>query len=479
MDGGSLILQLPRPGEPELATLPGMAVPAPREAVQTVQTPGALGLPDTSMARPTALQQPAAWSYSMNAAGVSEADYPGVSVKASNGGFPGAAGDGVTNDTAAIQRALNMGGKVYIPAGTYLVSSELLVPSDTLVQGDGPASRLLAAPIWTGTNGAFLINAHGLTALPPGTPIGFPFVEHDIIIRDLQFDYGNSNIVQNAAPKAVAMVAVQRATVTGCLFQLRGANNAVAFIGCDTTIVAQCAAYDFINCAWDFWTNPKRGSVINCYAQTATTCQMINFNPDATGMNNAIADTLLVQNCVNVCTGPIVNGSQIEPLGLITGGRVRNVIVTDSVFQNCSLLLRGDTANVVISNNLFLNPLGPLEVITAYPYNSGTGANIAIVGNMVIGAATTSGNQGVIRIEAPGFNISGNIVTGTFTAWAIETGSFTGGLLYANLASPQYTALSAPIMPLVSAASDAAAGTAGVPVQGLYQNAGVVHMRVS
>lgn len=33
--------------------------------------------------------------------------------------------------------------------------------------------------------------------------------------------------------------------------------------------------------------------------------------------------------------------------------------------------------------------------------------------------------------------------------------------------------------PLVSAASDGAAATAGVPVGGLYQNSGVVHVRLS
>ncbi|MBI3548191.1 MAG: fibronectin type III domain-containing protein [Elusimicrobia bacterium] len=61
----------------------------------------------------------------------------------------GAKGDGVTDDTAAIQAALDSvkigGGTVYIPAGTYIVSpigktNALVVYSNMLITGDGPTS---------------------------------------------------------------------------------------------------------------------------------------------------------------------------------------------------------------------------------------------------------------------------------------------------------------------------------------------------
>ena len=35
----------------------------------------------------------------------------------------GAAGDGLTNDTAAIQKAINDGGMVYFPAGVYVTGT--------------------------------------------------------------------------------------------------------------------------------------------------------------------------------------------------------------------------------------------------------------------------------------------------------------------------------------------------------------------
>ena len=49
-----------------------------------------------------------------------------------------AVGDGVTDDTAAIQAALNTGNRIYCPAGTYLISNALTVTaSNTGLVGDG------------------------------------------------------------------------------------------------------------------------------------------------------------------------------------------------------------------------------------------------------------------------------------------------------------------------------------------------------
>lgn len=64
----------------------------------------------------------------------------------------GAAGDGITNDTAAIQAAINVavaggGGVIYVPPGTYIVAKEYLRSSfdlnnvsNLVFQGDGNAS---------------------------------------------------------------------------------------------------------------------------------------------------------------------------------------------------------------------------------------------------------------------------------------------------------------------------------------------------
>ncbi|HET8685504.1 MAG TPA: glycosyl hydrolase family 28-related protein, partial [Methanosarcina sp.] len=58
----------------------------------------------------------------------------------------GAVGDGVTDDTAAINLALASGAKsVFIPKGTYLVSSSLLMQSGQTLHGEGEQDTIIQA----------------------------------------------------------------------------------------------------------------------------------------------------------------------------------------------------------------------------------------------------------------------------------------------------------------------------------------------
>jgi len=64
----------------------------------------------------------------------------------------GAVGDGVNNDTAAIQAALNAmgnkgGGSVYIPAGVYNTTNVVLVPSYVNFYGDGIGKTIIRHPV--------------------------------------------------------------------------------------------------------------------------------------------------------------------------------------------------------------------------------------------------------------------------------------------------------------------------------------------
>ncbi len=101
----------------------------------------------------------------------------------------GARGDGITNDYAACQAAATAvntagGGVLYIPAGTYLLSQDLLIYSNTYVLGAGRAT-ILKAKASTTTN-----------------PLTVSGVSH-VIISDLQI-YGNKNA-------AISMIAWQPA----------------------------------------------------------------------------------------------------------------------------------------------------------------------------------------------------------------------------------------------------------------------------
>jgi len=75
----------------------------------------------------------------------------------------GAVGDGVADDTAAVQAALNSGAaSVYVPAGIYLMGTDsaLTVPAGTTVRGDGPNTILLKT---SGTADVFSTTGNNVT----------------------------------------------------------------------------------------------------------------------------------------------------------------------------------------------------------------------------------------------------------------------------------------------------------------------------
>ena len=76
----------------------------------------------------------------------------------------GAVGDGTTDDTAAIQAAINTGASVYLPTGTYKITSTLTFPNTISVfRGDGRESSIISC---NGVTGAVL-KANALTYFRP------------------------------------------------------------------------------------------------------------------------------------------------------------------------------------------------------------------------------------------------------------------------------------------------------------------------
>jgi len=145
----------------------------------------------------------------------------------------GAVGDGSTNDTSAIQNALNYvssvgGGIVHLPAGDYVVS-ELDVPSDVTLQGEINGYSYTTAKstsILTCTTGVYAVMLEGRATLrdiginsnasTSGPPYAVQGVEYGVVIyfgstvmtnvSVYGFQYGvtianggNSNIFENCA----------------------------------------------------------------------------------------------------------------------------------------------------------------------------------------------------------------------------------------------------------------------------------------
>lgn len=71
-----------------------------------------------------------------------------VSYSMINGAFAnvldyGAVGDGVADDTAAIQAAVTASNKIYFPSGTYLITRAIEVPNNRVLQGESRQSTLI------------------------------------------------------------------------------------------------------------------------------------------------------------------------------------------------------------------------------------------------------------------------------------------------------------------------------------------------
>jgi hypothetical protein len=133
------------------------------------------------------------------AAGAWVRKYPGsINVK-----WFGAKGDGVTDDTAAIQAALNTinalgGGTLFFPRGTYIISAYLTLPKNITVKGEGKNATIIKATHAGGGGANLGENIRNGTAFYSNwTSNASTWV--GIVIRDLSIWNSNAATSQGAA----------------------------------------------------------------------------------------------------------------------------------------------------------------------------------------------------------------------------------------------------------------------------------------
>ena len=326
----------------------------------------------------------------------------------------GAVGDGVADDTLAIQAALDavssVGGLVLIPSGyTFRFRSTLLVKSRTTIDGGGILSVLPFAQ-WEGGSpyrGISNVN-HAAGSI----------TDEDITIRNIVIDYtaigaidGTEHVIR---ARQARRIRVEQSTISG------GASS-VALLACDDTQEIGNTYLDFYNCGSDHWDQPNNVRVVGCHMKTSSTAQMVNFNPEpSTGtVTGYIADGFTMTGCTLVSTSAAAEPCQIEPL--TTGNIVKNVTISGNVFKNTYLVARGDVRGLTISSNTFSNFAGTTSAIYATTRFSVLPSVVVITGNVIRDPLTASPSEAVITARSPSAIVTNNVIMGSgYSASAIS-----------------------------------------------------------
>lgn len=312
-----------------------------------------------------------------------------------------AKGDGVNDDTQAIQSALSAasaagGGTVYIPNGTYLVTSSLLISSNTLVFGSGWASLIQMSGPWTGSKGLFTFAIGGSN-----------MVLRDIRIDGLRAGKANTSTARGVYVQNASHVRIERMHISDC------SHAAILFDG-GTDLVATS------NYTFRGGDNGANGAVANGITSdiNGAACSRVlianntidQATDDGIAVQDGVTDAAVIGNNID-CTGALGQGIDIAG-GIrvaVTGNVIRNVQTSKTgilVQQNLNLYNPSDVS--VVGNSI--NCTGATSVgISVLGTVANPADRVSIVGNTIRG----SGYAGItLSTECQNSVVQGNVITG-------------------------------------------------------------------
>jgi polygalacturonase len=286
----------------------------------------------------------------------------------------GAAGDGITDDTTAIQAALQAkqaGGIVYFPAGTYRITQQLFFYSNQTLFFESGATLLQGAAMDN-----LLMNA---STAEMG---GYDATEH-VIIRGATFD-GGSYSTNNTL---LGICHSRHITIANCRFRNGyGTWHDLEINSSKHVLVDQC------------WFEGRRRTGSN-----AELIQIDSFNNTATWpwgngkVDGTVSCLVEVKNCffTDCAVAPAIgNHSQAV---------VESIHIHDNVFENITCA-RGavnfeNAKQVDVSGNIF------------------TGCHTGITVGTADGTNTAHDNRfiGITTVSGSGIHSYNNMVNGTFT----------------------------------------------------------------
>lgn len=339
----------------------------------------------------------------------------------------GAVGDGVTDDTAAIQAAINYAqanisppglttasagpGAVYFPAGAYKVTDQLLVTYKISVIGEGQTEYSYGSRIFQ-----TVVNKH-LFVLNPATPGTSFSIEKMVLANTAGIGTGDlvrvvktSNYVNSqryvdctfAQPQSLALnITGDDIAISNCLFDVsQQSGNCLRFGG--TVAGEVCSNVRIVGC--DFFNIVGRViGLVNVNGFTMTGCNI--------SQPNSATKTTIVFDAQT----DLVNA--------------KNIAITGNVIQGArTLFASAGVENVIISGNtVFQSGVGTGETQNAFNIG-GTNNNITITGNIVSGSYDNSN----FYDDTAALSVTGYIGNNTFTNTGGAGDCFASGMVFSG-----------------------------------------------
>ncbi len=313
----------------------------------------------------------------------------------------GARGDGVTDDTTAVQAAIATGKSVYFPAGNYISGQQIITTQGQTVFGEGDLSVITA-------------NASGINLFVPRSSY--------ITIRDLRLNGVESNgtntsfAVFTAAANPASYLNVENVVVSGATGSV-GFNNAIKFDD-------SCHYGQVKNCSIErLWGNTSgrgygvlAGNVVGCRVTESTMIATSGRGRHGIYFSAGCSDS--------VASGNYLNGFDQEGISQYSTGVqpscARNVYNSNTL-QGCSasnnaasgsIGIYGHSYGCVISNNTITG--SGQRGITVDGSGVTDCANTLVIGNTV----SYSKTNGINLISTVRCSVIGNIVFESSTASA-------------------------------------------------------------
>lgn len=333
----------------------------------------------------------------------------------------GAVGDGVTDDTAALQALASAlkaigGGVGYIGPGTYLVSSSILLSSYTWLRGAGPLTKIYAV---RGSNWVFnVIDAGGVNPnWTTATSITCVFAnenyaqenitDSNITISDMSWDLDAANSSQRKA--GVWFVSVSDTH----FFNLttNGGGGVIAHLHSARSNIHDCQFYDFHSTACDHYSTFNDAWVTDCYfRQTAVSSN----NPPIqfTGTIGTSQGVVCTGNRI-FCTGGFLNTCMAIGVTAAAGaGVTNNVMIAHNDIDMDGLnaggvICYGGGDNWNILHNTIRN-VDDYNCILAFSNGFSAVTRVRIEGNRIMDCTRTSGSGTLISTTSDGSSVLNN-----------------------------------------------------------------------